>query len=90
MLPAPHKISQLSEEYCREIEKRTNGGVKITMFHGGTLSPATQAYDGVVNGLSDIAMGVFSYHMGRFRFLSSPWITSRRIRSKFEPAACRG
>ena len=66
MLPAPHKISQLSEEYCREIEKRTNGGVKITMFHGGTLTPATQAYDGVVNGLSDIAMGVFSYHRGRF------------------------
>ena len=66
MLPAPHKISQLSEEYCREIEKRTNGGVKITMFHGGTLTPATQAYDGVVNGLSDLAMGVFSYHRGRF------------------------
>ena len=65
-MPAPHKISILAEEWCREIEKRTNGGVKVTMFHGGTLTPATQAYDGVVNGLSDIAMGVFSYHRGRF------------------------
>jgi len=66
MQPAPHKISLLCEEYAREIEKRTNGGVKITVFHGGTLTPATQAYDGVVNGLSDLALGVFSYHRGRF------------------------
>jgi TRAP-type transport system periplasmic protein len=36
------------------------------MFHGGTLTPGTQAYDGVVKGLSDIAPGVFSYHRGRF------------------------
>ena len=39
LLPANHKISLVAEEWCREIEKRTNGGVKITMFHGGTLTP---------------------------------------------------
>jgi len=66
LLPATHKISLISEEWCKEIEKRTNGGVKITMFHGGTLTPATQAYDGVVKGVSDVAMSVFSYHRGRF------------------------
>jgi TRAP-type C4-dicarboxylate transport system substrate-binding protein len=66
LLPAPHKISQVSEQWCREIEKRTNGGVKITMFHGGTLTPGTQAYDGLVKGLSDVALSVFSYHRGRF------------------------
>jgi len=66
LLPANHKISLVAEEWCREIEKRTNGGVKITMFHGGTLTPATQAYDGVVKGLSDVALSVFSYHRGRF------------------------
>jgi TRAP-type C4-dicarboxylate transport system substrate-binding protein len=65
-MPPTHKISLAAEEWCKEIEKRTNGGVKITMFHGGTLTPATQAYDGVVNGLSDIAQSVFSYHRGRF------------------------
>lgn len=64
--PATHKISIVFEEWCKEIEKRTNGGVKITMFHGGTLTPATQIYDGVVNGLSDIGTSVFSYHRGRF------------------------
>lgn len=66
LLPATHKISLVSEEWCKEIEKRTNGGVKITMFHGGTLTPGTQAYDGAVKGLSDVAMSVFSYHRGRF------------------------
>lgn len=64
--PSTHKISIIFEEWCKEIEKRTNGGVKITMFHGGTLTPATQIYDGVVNGLSDIGTSVFSYHRGRF------------------------
>jgi TRAP-type C4-dicarboxylate transport system substrate-binding protein len=66
LLPATHKISLLAEEWGKEIEKRTNGGVKVTVFHGGTLTPATQAYDGVVKGLSDVALGVFSYHRGRF------------------------
>jgi TRAP-type C4-dicarboxylate transport system substrate-binding protein len=64
--PATHKTSVLSEEWCKEVEKRTNGLVKATMFHGGTLTPPTQAYDGVVKGLSDMAQGVFSYHRGRF------------------------
>jgi TRAP-type C4-dicarboxylate transport system substrate-binding protein len=66
LLPAPHKISLVGQEWCNEIEKRTNGGVKITMFHGGTLTPGTQAYDGVVKGVSDVAVSVFSYHRGRF------------------------
>ncbi|HVP80663.1 MAG TPA: TRAP transporter substrate-binding protein [Thermodesulfobacteriota bacterium] len=66
LLPATHKISLVAQEWCNEIEKRTNGGVKITMFHGGTLTPATQAYDGVVKGVSDVAVSVFSYHRGRF------------------------
>lgn len=64
--PPGHIVSVLAEEWCKEIEKRTNGGIKITMFHGGTLTPAAQAYDGVVQGLSDLAIGVFSYHLGRF------------------------
>jgi TRAP-type C4-dicarboxylate transport system substrate-binding protein len=66
ILPPTHKISLAAEEWCKEIEKRTNGGVKITMFHGGTLTPSTQTWDGVVNGLSDLAVSVFSYHRGRF------------------------
>jgi TRAP-type transport system periplasmic protein len=64
--PAPHKNSVLAEEWSKEIEKRTNGQVKITMFHGGTLTPADKCYDGVTKGLSDIGFSVLSYTLGRF------------------------
>jgi len=64
--PANHRISMVAEEWAKEVEKRTNGAIKITMFHGGTLVPPTQAYDSVVKGVADIAMSVLSYHRGRF------------------------
>lgn len=64
--PAPHKNSQLSEQWCREIEKRTNGKVKITYFPGGTLTPAAQTYDGVVKGIADIGLSCFAYTRGKF------------------------
>lgn len=50
----------------KEIEKRTNGRVKITYYHNGTLTPATKCYEGVVKSLSDIGHSVFSYTQGRF------------------------
>jgi TRAP-type transport system periplasmic protein len=64
--PAPHKNSVLAEEWAQEIGKRTNGRVKITLFHGGTLTPADKVYDGVVKGISDIGLSVLSYTLGRF------------------------
>jgi TRAP-type C4-dicarboxylate transport system substrate-binding protein len=64
--PAPHKNSVLATQWAQEIEKRTNGAVKITLFHGGTLTPADKCYDGVVKGLSDIGFSVLSYTLGRF------------------------
>jgi len=64
--PANHKHSLLAEQWCQEVSKRTNGKVKITMYHGGTLTSPQLAYDGVVKGLSDLALGVFSYSRGRF------------------------
>jgi TRAP-type C4-dicarboxylate transport system substrate-binding protein len=64
--PAPHKNSILATEWAQEIEKRTNGLVKITLFHGGTLTPADKVYDGVVKGISDIGFSVLSYTLGRF------------------------
>jgi TRAP-type transport system periplasmic protein len=64
--PAPHKNTVLATEWAKEIEKRTNGKVVITMFPGGTLTPADKCYDGVVKGLSDVGMSVLSYTRGRF------------------------
>ncbi len=64
--PASHGNTILATEWAKEIEKRTNGAVKINMFPGGTLTPADQCYDGVVKGISDIGMSVVSYVKGRF------------------------
>jgi TRAP-type C4-dicarboxylate transport system substrate-binding protein len=64
--PASHKHSVLAVEWAKEIEKRTNGRVAITVHHGGTLTPGDKCYDGVVRGISDIGMSVCGYTRGRF------------------------
>jgi len=64
--PAPHKNTVLANEWVKEVEKRTNGKVKITVFPGGTLTPADKCYDGVVKGISDIGMSVLAYTRGKF------------------------
>lgn len=64
--PPTHLHSVLADQFCQEIERRSNGRVKITYYPGGTLTPAAQIYDGVVQGISDIGMSVLSYTMGRF------------------------
>jgi TRAP-type C4-dicarboxylate transport system substrate-binding protein len=64
--PAPHRNAVLSTEWAKEIEKRTDGKVKITMFYGGTLTPADKCYDGVVKGISDIGFSVLAYTRGKF------------------------
>ena len=64
--PAPHKNAVLAGEWAKEIEKRTDGRVKITVFYGGTLTPADKCYDGVVKGISDIGFSVLAYTRGKF------------------------
>lgn len=64
--PPTHLHSVLIDQFCQEIENRTDGWVKITHYAGGSLTPAPQVYDGVVEGISDIGMSVLAYTMGRF------------------------
>ena len=67
---APHKHAVVATEWAKEVEKRTNGKVQITMFYGGTLTPPDKCYDGVVKGISDIGFSVFAYTMGKFPLTS--------------------
>ena len=64
--PPTHLHSILAEQFCEDINERTNGRVEITYYPGGSLTPAPQTYDGVVSGISDIGMSVLAYSMGRF------------------------
>jgi TRAP-type C4-dicarboxylate transport system substrate-binding protein len=95
--PAPHKHSVLAAEWAKEIEKRTNGKVVITVHHGGTLTPGDKIYDGVIRGISDVGMSVCGYTRGRFPLTEvielplgykSGWAATRLIRdyyAKFKP-----
>ncbi|MGE5293284.1 MAG: TRAP transporter substrate-binding protein [Solirubrobacterales bacterium] len=67
--PPTHIQAQTAEAWAKEVEKRTNGKVKITMYAGGTLTNPQQCYEGVVNGISDIGMSCFAYTQGRFPLL---------------------
>lgn len=64
--PPTHLNSLLAEKFCQEVEKRTNGKVRITHYPGGSLTPAAGVYDGVVKGISDIGMSCLAYTVGRF------------------------
>ena len=67
--PPSHTQCKAGEAWAKEIEKRSNGQVEITVYPGGTLTKAPQVYDGVVSGISDIGMSCFAYTRGRFPLL---------------------
>ena len=69
--PPTHIQSKLAEAWCQEVEKRTNGAVKVQYYPGQTLTKANQCYDGVVQGLSDIGFSVFAYTRGRFPVMAA-------------------
>lgn len=65
-MPAQQPQEKLFEEWGKEVEKRTQGAVKVNFFPGGTLTPPQQIYDGVIAGISDLGFSVFGYTPGRF------------------------
>jgi len=67
--PPSHIQCKTAMAWAEEIEKRTQGRVKITVYAGGTLTKAPQCYEGVVNGISDLGMSCFAYTRGRFPLL---------------------
>ncbi len=66
MFPAPHRQSQVVNDWCKEVEKRTNGRIKITVFANNTLTPAVQTYDSLVKGITDIGLADAAYTRGKF------------------------
>jgi TRAP-type C4-dicarboxylate transport system substrate-binding protein len=66
VFPPTHIHSKLPEAWCREIEKRTNGKVKITYYPGKTLLKDSLIYSGVLSGIADIGQSVFGYNRGVF------------------------
>jgi TRAP-type transport system periplasmic protein len=63
--PPMHPLTKLAEEWAKDVEKATQGRVKISMFPGNTLTPPMQAYDNTVKGVVDIAASLLAYAPGR-------------------------
>jgi len=63
--PPPSFQAKVLEEFCRDLEKRTNGGVKVDYYAGGSLLKAPTMFDGVVNGIADIGYSHVYYTAGR-------------------------
>lgn len=64
--PAPTFPCVQMERWKVEVEKRTNGQVRINTFPGGTLLGAKGMLDGVIAGQSDIGNICMAYQPGRF------------------------
>ena len=66
MYPPPHPFTKMMEDWGKEIDAKTQGRVKITLFSGGTLTPPMQTYDGTVKGIADMGTALLAYSPGRF------------------------
>jgi TRAP-type C4-dicarboxylate transport system substrate-binding protein len=86
--PPPSFQSKVLEEFCRELEKRTDGAVKVDYYSGGSLLKAPAMFDGVVNGIADIGYSHVYYTAGRMPVTEaaglplgypSAWIASQAL-----------
>ncbi len=69
--PPTHAQSILAENWCREVEKRTQGRVKVQYFAGQTLTKAKGTYDAVARGIADVGLSCLAYTRGRFPVMSA-------------------
>ncbi len=95
--PVPHFTTALAKQFCDDIKKGTNGRVEITYFPGATLTPPDRTFDGVVQGISDLATVAAGYTRGRFPVMElfelpfgfpSGWVASHvanDLYNKFKP-----
>jgi len=67
--PASHLQAKAAQAWADEVNKRSEGQIKISLFPGETLTKAAQTYEAVVSGVADIGMSVFAYTRGRFPLL---------------------
>ena len=69
--PPTHGQTKAAEAWAKEIEKRTDNKVQISIFPGGTLTKAPQCYSGTVKDISDLGFSLFAYTRGRFPVMAA-------------------
>jgi len=75
---ATHFARDIMDPWCREIEKRTNGRIKVQKFYGGALYSAKEQVEQIAAGTADFDPNwVSSYAPGLFpmmRLVASPFL----------------
>jgi TRAP-type transport system periplasmic protein len=69
--PPTHSQSKLAEAWCKAVEEKTEGRVKVEYYPGGSLLKDKQIYDGLADGIADIGFSVAAYTAGRFPTVSA-------------------
>jgi TRAP-type transport system periplasmic protein len=57
---------KVHEPWIKKVEEASGGKLKVTLYPGGSLGPAKQAFDIAAKGIADISYGWVHYHPGRF------------------------
>ena len=65
-----HHVHVILDQWTKDVEKATDGRVKITIYPGGALSTAVQLYDTVRTGVADLAWFLQGYTPGKFPLTS--------------------
>lgn len=65
-LPLGHPYGVVLEQWCKDVEQRTNGRVKVNYYPSSTLTPLPQMYDSVIRGIADVGQGPMGITQGRF------------------------
>ncbi len=85
--PATHPYySAISQPWAEEIEKRTDGKVKITLYPAGTLVSGNVMYSSIVDGITDIGTSSFGWERGRHpvmdAFIYAPGFPSAKVAAR--------
>jgi len=65
------QVAEMHQLWIDEVEKRTDGRVKITLHPGGVLLGATEIYNGVATGVADLGTTCPSYTPGMFPLIEA-------------------
>jgi TRAP-type C4-dicarboxylate transport system substrate-binding protein len=65
-----HHVHVIIDQWVKDVEKATDGRVKITVYPGGALSTAVQLYDTVKTGVADLVWFLQGYTPGKFPLTS--------------------
>jgi TRAP-type transport system periplasmic protein len=84
VIPQTHQryVSAI-KPWTEDLEKRTQGRLKITPYFANTMTPGAENYESAVTGLADMAEAFIGFTPGRFPVAELAWLPDININSKY-------